>query len=222
MIVYTFATTTNPTIMAKTIGNLIEEEVRRQGRNITAFAKEIYCTRTNVYDIFQRSKMDVAQLQLISKVLNRNFFKDLADDPALADATNPEVEKDLMNRRAIAQFFDAMPKVLKNLRIETNIVMPIMQNEYNDPLPDYGLSDFNIFFTVGERLYDRFNEEGLGLFEVQTEIATGGHRVDIWHNTLYHSWFADVKLDYKTEDEWGDIILYLLNNCMPVIKKHFD
>ena len=65
--------------MAKTIGKLIEEEVRKQGWSITAFADEICCTRTNVYDIFGRSKMDVAQLELISKVLGHNFFKDLAE-----------------------------------------------------------------------------------------------------------------------------------------------
>ena len=121
---------------------------------------------------------------------------------------------------AVAQFFDAMPKVFRTLHIETNIVKPILQNEFNDPLPDYGLSDYAIFFTVGERLYDRFNHEGLGCFEVKTEIATGGCPIDIWHNTLYHTWFADIKLDYKTEEEWGDIILYLLDFCMPVIKMH--
>lgn len=61
--------------MATTIGKLIEQEVRRQGRSITAFADEICCTRTNVYDIFGRNKMDVAQLELISKVLGHNFLR---------------------------------------------------------------------------------------------------------------------------------------------------
>ena len=157
--------------MAKTIGKLIEEEVRKQGWVIKDFAEKICCTRTNVYDIFNRSKMDVSQLELISRVLKHNFFKELADNPELADANNPEVEKDLQNRRAVAQFFDVMPKVLRNLHIDTNIVMPIMQNEFNDPLPDYGLSDYAIFFTTGERLYDRFSKEGLGLFDVQTDYA---------------------------------------------------
>ena len=211
----------NKAAMAKTIGALIEEEVRRQGWVIKDFASKIFCTRTNVYDIFNRSKMDVAQLELISRVLKHNFFKDLADNPALADANNPEVEKDLENRRAAAQFFDAMPKVLKNLHIDTNIVMPIMQNEFNDPLPDYGLSDYAIFFTLGERLYDRFSKDALGLFEVQTDYAPGNQAVDIWHNTMNHQWFVDVKLDYKTEQEWGDIIVHLFQLWMPAIKVHF-
>lgn len=209
--------------MDNTIGNLIENEVRKQGWVIKEFADQICCTRNNVYDIFSRSKIDVAQLQLISKVLKHNFFKDLADNPELADANNPEVEKDLQNRRAVAQFFDAMPKVLKNLHIETNIMMPIIQNEFDNPLPDYGLSDYAIFFTVGERLYDRFMaKHGLGVFEVQTDYAHRKYPVDIWHNTMNHQWFVDVKMDYKTEEEWGDIIIHLFQFWMPVIKMHFD
>lgn len=206
--------------MATTIGKLIENEVRKQGWIIKDFAERICCTRTNVYDIFNRSKMDVAQLAHISKILKHNFFKDLAENLELADANNPEVEKDLQNRRAVAQFFDVMPKVLKNLHIETNIVMPIMQNEFNDPLPDYGLTDYAIFFTLGERLYDRFNKDNIGCFDVQTVIATGGTPVDIWHNTLNHTWFVDIKLDFKTEEQWGNTILYLLDNWMPAIKMH--
>lgn len=208
--------------MARTIGKLIEEEVRKQGWVIKDFAEQICCTRTNVYDIFNRSKMDVSQLELISRVLKHNFFKELAVNPELADANNPEVEKDLQNRRAVAQFFDVMPKVIRNLHINTNIVMPIIQNEFDNPLPDYGLSDYAIFFTVGERLYDRFmDKHGLGLFEVQTDYAPGNQLVDIWHNTMNHQWFVDVKLDYKTEQEWGDIIVHLFQFWMPAIKMHF-
>ena len=206
--------------MADIIGQLIEEEVRRQGWKIGDFAEKIYCTRENVYALFKRYTIDVVQLQLISKVLNHNFLLDIVDNPGLVDITNPEVKKDLLNRRSVAQFFDVMPTVLKNLNIETSIVMPIMRNEFDDPLPDYGLSDFAIFFTVGERLLDRFNQERLGCFEVKTEVAYKNHIVDIWHNTINHMWFADVKLDYKTEQEWGEIIVYLLDSWWPAIKIH--
>lgn len=53
---FTFAVEINDTeiMEKKTIGRLIEEEVRRQGKNITAFADEICCTRSNVYNIFDR------------------------------------------------------------------------------------------------------------------------------------------------------------------------
>ena len=204
----------------KIIGELISDEVRRQKWNIDEFAGKICCTRQNVYNLFKRNSIDVVQLQLISKVLNHNFFLDLARNPELAGANDPEVDKELKKRWAVAQFFDAMPRVLKNLHIDTNIVVPIMQNEQNDPLPDYGLSDFAIFFTVGERLYERFNKDNIGGFDVQTVIATGGTPVDIWHQLLNHSWFVDIKLDFKTEEQWGNTILYLLENWMPAIKMH--
>ena len=63
-----------------TIGKLIESEVRKQQIPITEFAKLICCQRNNVYDIFKRSKIDIVQLKQISKVLKRNFFKELADE----------------------------------------------------------------------------------------------------------------------------------------------
>ena len=204
--------------MAETIGQLIEDVVRKQGWKMADFAEKISCSRENVYDLFKRSTIDVAQLQLISTVLNHNFLLDIIDNPGLVDITNPEVKKDLLNRRAVAQFFEVMPTVLKNLNIETNIVIPIMKNEFNDPLPDYGLSDFAIFFTVGERLLDRFTPTNKECFEVQTEVAFKNHIVDIWHNKVYNSWFADVKLDYKTEEEWGEILVHLID-CWGIVLK---
>lgn len=206
--------------MADTIGKLIEEEVRRQGWKMGDFAERIYCSRENVYALFKRYTIDVAQLQLISKVLNHNFLLDIVDNPGLVDIINPEIKKDLLNRRAVAQFFDVMPTVLRKLHIETNIVMPVMTIEEGVPLPDYGLSDFAIFFTVGERLLDRFTPTNAECFEVQTHVAYKNHIVDIWHNLVHHSWFADVKLDYKTEEEWGEILVYLLDSWMPAIKMH--
>ena len=65
----------------KLLGKLIEEEVRRQQIPITKFADMICCQRNNVYKIFDRSSLHVDQLALISKVLNRNFFEELAIDP---------------------------------------------------------------------------------------------------------------------------------------------
>lgn len=94
----------------KIIGKLIEEEVRRQGWSITDFADKISCTRSNVYNIFDRNKMDVAQLELISKALNRNFFKELAENPELAGANDPEVELDLQNAVLLLSFLMRCPR----------------------------------------------------------------------------------------------------------------
>ena len=62
----------------KTIGELIEREVRKQQIPITQFEEMICCQRNNVYDIFRRSKLDIILLKRISEVLKHNFFKDLA------------------------------------------------------------------------------------------------------------------------------------------------
>ncbi len=58
------------------IGKLIEEELRRQERSVSWFARKLYCERTNVYSIFKRESIDTALLQRISIILNRNFFEE--------------------------------------------------------------------------------------------------------------------------------------------------
>lgn len=56
------------------IGQLIEEELHRQERSVAWFARQLYCDRTNVYDIFKRQSLDTELLLRISMVLNHNFF----------------------------------------------------------------------------------------------------------------------------------------------------
>ena len=90
----------------RTIGELIENEVRKQQIPITEFAKMICCQRNNVYDIFKRSKMDIAQLKQISKVLNRNFFKELAEDVELINDSKESEEE------VIAEINSLQPNVL--------------------------------------------------------------------------------------------------------------
>ena len=56
------------------IGKEIKAELRRQRRGVTWFAQQLYCDRTNVYNIFKREGIDTILLQRISAVLGRNFF----------------------------------------------------------------------------------------------------------------------------------------------------
>lgn len=56
------------------IGKLIEEELHRQERSVTWFAKKLYCERTNVYNIFKRQSIDTELLLRISVILNCDFF----------------------------------------------------------------------------------------------------------------------------------------------------
>lgn len=62
------------TAMSIHIGKEIQDELCRQGRGVTWFARRLCCDRTNVYNIFKREGIDTILLQRISVVLNRNFF----------------------------------------------------------------------------------------------------------------------------------------------------
>lgn len=57
------------------IGILIEKELKRQERTPTWLASKIYCSRTNIYKIFQRKSIDSETLYRISIILNHNFFE---------------------------------------------------------------------------------------------------------------------------------------------------
>lgn len=57
------------------IGQLIQSELRRQGRGVTWFAAQICCERTNVYTIFKRKSIDTELLLRISQVLDHDFFR---------------------------------------------------------------------------------------------------------------------------------------------------
>lgn len=62
------------------IGKLIKEELERQERSVTWFAKKLSCHRTNVYDIFSRNNIDITLLIRISRILGHNFLKDISDN----------------------------------------------------------------------------------------------------------------------------------------------
>lgn len=61
------------------IGQLIKEELERQGRSITWLAKQIGCTRSNLYKLFRNPWINTQTLFKISRALNRDFFKECSD-----------------------------------------------------------------------------------------------------------------------------------------------
>lgn len=65
--------------MMKPIGFLIREELERQERSISWFARKLSCDRSNVYRLFQKESIDTGLLTRISVLLNRNFFAELSD-----------------------------------------------------------------------------------------------------------------------------------------------
>lgn len=58
------------------IGELIHAEMVSQNRTVNWLAKEIYCEKSNVYKLFRRKSIDLAQVMRISEVLGHNFLRD--------------------------------------------------------------------------------------------------------------------------------------------------
>lgn len=62
----------------KPIGLMIKEELERQERSVSWFARHLSCDRSNVYRIFNKKNLDVELLIRISTILNHDFFADLS------------------------------------------------------------------------------------------------------------------------------------------------
>ena len=66
-------------VTMKPIGILIKEELEKQGRSITWFARKLSCDRSNIYRLFQKESIDTNLLVRISILLGKDFFSDLSD-----------------------------------------------------------------------------------------------------------------------------------------------
>ena len=189
----------------KTIGELIELEVRRQGISITGFAEMICCQRNNVYDIFKRDNIDIKLLKNISTLLNRNFFRELAEAPELI-TDKEETTDEEKNRKAVSQFLEVVPDVLHKLGKSPAIVFCKMSEDEqaNRKLPDFGLPDYFITFTIGETLKERVG--GNPVLPITPVSNNSGKKVEVCQNVVYDSVCVNIALDFKTEEEWSDIL----------------
>ena len=66
-------------VTMKPIGILIKEELEKQERSITWFARKLSCDRSNIYRLFQKESIDTNLLVRISIHLGKDFFSDLSD-----------------------------------------------------------------------------------------------------------------------------------------------
>ena len=98
----------------KILGQIIKDEVKRQGLKGLDFAERIPCSENNIYKIYNSTSLDTSLLERISKVLNHNFFEDIINGNV--DMENPEVIKEFNNRRAVSQFMETVPLVLEELK----------------------------------------------------------------------------------------------------------
>lgn len=196
------------------IGEKIEKEVRKQGISIKSFAKMIGCERNNAYDIFKRNKIDISQLAKISKALNRNFFKEIAEDLELTDMNNPEKEKELRNEDAVAQFHDVIIDVLERLGIEAVISFGRPKElDKSIVLPDFMIeidNEYKITFTIGENFKDKTKNAYQKFMSCQTFTNEAGISVDLLTNKSCNIHWIDIKLDFKTAEEWEDILRFAL------------
>lgn len=189
-----------------TIGIMIESEVRKQGMDITKFAKLINKTRSTAYNIFERNDIDISLLRTISIVLKRNFFLDLANNPDLACPV-PIDEEELKRLRAVNQFLDVVPRVFEELNIDASIVFGTKQGiEREIPLPDFFLSKFNITFTIGQTYEEKCNGfwgVGVDFHHIEPESAS---KMVGYINLANGIQYWDIAIDYKTEEEWMETI----------------
>ena len=65
--------------MEKSIGDLIKEELEKQERSISWFARKLSCDRSNVYRLFQKESIDTTLLFRVSLLLKRDFFSYLSE-----------------------------------------------------------------------------------------------------------------------------------------------
>lgn len=64
----------------KPIGQLIKEELHKQERSVSWFARKLSCDRTNIYRLFQKNTIDTGLLVRISIILKRNFLHEISEE----------------------------------------------------------------------------------------------------------------------------------------------
>lgn len=71
---------TNKKIYFMHIGKRIREVLVAEGHSAPWLAEQIPCERSNVYDIFKRSTLNVDLLYDISLILKHDFFRELSEE----------------------------------------------------------------------------------------------------------------------------------------------
>lgn len=66
--------------MIQSLGELIKQELEKQERSVTWFARKVGVDRSNVYRLFKKNSIDTSLLMRISIVLDYDFFADLSEE----------------------------------------------------------------------------------------------------------------------------------------------
>lgn len=203
-----------------TIGQLIKEEVKKQHLSDAEFGRMIFCERANVGKIYKRASIDTAQLGLISRVLKRNFFVDIVQNPVLSGVDNVEAMQEVIEKMAVSQFIDTVPKVLKKMGYSAclHIGRP---NDVPEEIafPDYFIEDLHINFSKGTFLIEKQNCELRQYARVTRYREKGtGYTADLWKFYGGGIPMIDIILDYKSEKDWEAVITWVLQRFFSHLK----
>lgn len=198
------------------LGDLIKDVVKKQQWDISKLAERLSMTRGNVYKIFEKESIPVDLLGRISKVLNHNFFEDVARDLELVnyeEVTSEERERE----KAIMQFLNVVPQVMNELGRETMIQFEdpsVIQSDL--PVPEYFMVPYAITFTYGESFRKKVEEKAKQILEecpqfIRTIDDGKGHCVEIVNTLVYDTQCCNVVIDYKTKEEWKEMMQFTLN-----------
>lgn len=211
----------------RSIGELIKEEVDKQGIPAEEFAELISCSRKNVYKIYKRTSIDTALLGRISNALGRDFFLEISKDMTLSGVDDKNAQEEISNRMAVSQFMEVVPNVLTRLGYPTAIFIISRPLNYpNDaPIPDYCIGEYSpiIYFSVGETFHDKLRKkykEEESFFSSRIISYTEekvGLRADLIKMECDGPDVLDIKLDYKTEREWEDLLRFVFSNIIKAI-----
>jgi hypothetical protein len=56
------------------VGELIRNQIEKEGRSVSWSSEKMSCDRTNIYKIYQRTSRDLAQLYRLCICLDYDFF----------------------------------------------------------------------------------------------------------------------------------------------------
>ena len=210
-------------INKKKIGQLIKEEVERKDLSVKEFAEKIGCERTHVYKIYDKAHLDTALLGRISKVLGHNFFMDIAENQMLSGLEDENALQEIRNKMAVSQFIEVIPNVMEKLGVEPTIFLGRpLDIPKTTPIPEYYITPYEnctlfIAFSVGDFLVDQprcilSQAAKIDRF-TNAEIGLEYH---IWKFKDLNSSFINLKLDYKTEEEWENSLRYIIQTFFQI------
>ncbi len=189
----------------ETIGSIIKKVMNERGMSVPEFADKIHRAKRTCYNIFDNNHIDVTLLRDISVVLDHDFFKDLSENYDLAKP----IEVDESRRRAIGQFWDVVPRLMREMDFN-GYINPCsaddVEPDVHFPIPDYIIGPDYFLITIGETFEERYRRYEIDGFKFTTIKDKSGVSVVLCDNMVCGRQCINIVLDYKTEEEWRNTL----------------